>query len=269
MSQLDTIEKIDSPRTIESLVRDLRQLGLKPGMNVIVHSSLSSIGWVSGGASAVVMALMEVITENGTLMMPTHSSGYSEPSYWQNPPVPESWWKEIRSTMPAFSTSTTPSEHMGAIPEVFRKFSNVLRSYHPATSFASWGKNAKRYTEGFQLEFAMSDLSPLGKLYEDDGYILLLGVEHSSNTSLHLAETRIEGFPTEIQGGPVIENNKRVWKEYEDYKYDSEDFDVIGSRFEESNEVNCGKIGSSKSKLISMRKLVDFALLWMKENRKN
>ena len=45
----------------------------------------------------------------------------------------------------------------------------------------------------------MSDLSPLGKLYEDDGYILLLGVEHSSNTSLHLAETRIDGFPTEIQ----------------------------------------------------------------------
>ncbi len=59
------------PNTIKTITNDLRKLGLEKGMTVIVHSSLSSIGWVSGGAVAVVEALMNVITEEGTIIMPT------------------------------------------------------------------------------------------------------------------------------------------------------------------------------------------------------
>ena len=73
MTELETIQNIPFPRTRETLAADLRALGLQSGMVVIVHSSLSSIGWVNGGSMAVVQALLDVITPDGTLVMPAHS----------------------------------------------------------------------------------------------------------------------------------------------------------------------------------------------------
>src|SRR5512139_3702101 len=102
MTELETIQSIPSPRTRGSLTVDLHALGLQAGMVVIVHSSLSSIGWVNGGSVAVVQALLDVLTPAGTLIMPAHSGEYSDPSHWQHPPVPEAWWQIIRDTMPAF-----------------------------------------------------------------------------------------------------------------------------------------------------------------------
>jgi len=79
------------PFTLDSLVSDLRALGLVAGDTVLVHSSLSAIGYVAGGAQAVVLALLEVIGTEGTLVVPTHSGDLSDPSRWENPPVPEAW----------------------------------------------------------------------------------------------------------------------------------------------------------------------------------
>ena len=91
MREKDLIDRTSEPRTRRSLAADLRQLGLEPGAVVIVHSSLSSLGWVCGGSVAVALALMDVLTESGTLVIPTHSAEYSDPGKWENPPVPESW----------------------------------------------------------------------------------------------------------------------------------------------------------------------------------
>ncbi len=55
----------------------------------MVHSSLSRIGWVTGGAVALIQALMDLITKKGNIMMPAYSSDYSDPTYWSNPPVPK------------------------------------------------------------------------------------------------------------------------------------------------------------------------------------
>src|SRR5512146_2871888 len=99
MSEAETISKIGMPRTRESLAHDFRTLGVEPGMVVIVHSSLSAIGWVCGGAVAVIQALLDVLTPLGTLVMPAHSGELSDPAQWHHPPVPESWWSVIRETM--------------------------------------------------------------------------------------------------------------------------------------------------------------------------
>jgi aminoglycoside 3-N-acetyltransferase len=65
MSEAEIIRKTPEPRTIDSLSRDLRLLGLAKGTTVIVHSSLSAIGWVCGGSVALVRALMDVVTAEG------------------------------------------------------------------------------------------------------------------------------------------------------------------------------------------------------------
>ena len=77
MSEDKVVEKTKMPATVESLQTDLRALGVRPGMVVLVHSSLSAMGWVCGGSVAVVIALQEVLGSTGTLVMPAHSSGLS------------------------------------------------------------------------------------------------------------------------------------------------------------------------------------------------
>ncbi len=73
----------DGPVTFDSLCADLRALGVESGMTMIVHSSLTALGWVSGGPQAVVLALQEVLGPQGTLVMPTHSGDFSDPAQWR------------------------------------------------------------------------------------------------------------------------------------------------------------------------------------------
>ncbi|MHB1357358.1 MAG: AAC(3) family N-acetyltransferase, partial [Anaerolineae bacterium] len=110
MTETDAIANTPGlPATVASLAVALETLGVQPGMTLLVHSSLSSLGWVCGGAVAVIRALETVLGENGTLVMPTHSGDLSEPSHWQHPPVPDSWWDTIRVEMPAYDPDLTPT----------------------------------------------------------------------------------------------------------------------------------------------------------------
>ncbi|AKI97778.1 aminoglycoside N(3)-acetyltransferase [Kosmotoga pacifica] len=272
MSENDAIQKSsDGPVTIESLKGDLQKLGLKAGMTVVVHSSLSSLGWVCGGSVAVIKALEEVLTEEGTLVMPTHSGDYSLPELWQHPPVPKEWCATIKKSMPAFNPELTPTRSMGRIPETFRKQPGVLRSYHTQVSFAAWGKHSELITKDHNLEFSLGEGSPLARIYELHGYALLLGVGYDRNTSIHLAEYRANYPSKKItnSGGPVIEGGRRVWKEFPDINTDSDDFIEIGKAFEGefSGLVRIGKVGYSTSRLMPQRELVDFAVEWMEVNR--
>ncbi|CAM5394008.1 aminoglycoside phosphotransferase [Bacillus safensis FO-36b] [Bacillus safensis subsp. safensis] len=113
------IENQAEPMTKERIKADLVQLGVKKGMILCVHSSLSSIGWVNGGAVAVIQALMETLTEEGTLIMPAQTLELSDPADWIDPPVPYSWWKSIKETMPAFDPAYTTPAAMEQVAEHF------------------------------------------------------------------------------------------------------------------------------------------------------
>ncbi len=271
MSELKAIEQLEKgPNTVSSLVADFKKLGLQKGMTVITHSSLSSLGWVCGGASAVILALEKVLTPEGTLVMPAHSGDLSDPKDWENPPVPKAWHETIRNEMPCFDKNLTPTSGIGIIPELFRKQTSVIRSSHPQLSFSAWGKNKEYITQDNHYDHAMNEQSPLGRIYELDGYILLIGVGYDHNTSLHLAEYKAE-FPGKKKfsnGMPVMENNKRKWKEFEDIDFSVDDFVEIGNEFEESHNISIRKVGNAKSRLIRQHDLIDFAVLWMEKNRK-
>lgn len=115
MNEKDVVAKTSKPNTVETLIKDFNHLGLKPGMTVLVHSSLSAIGWVVGREHAVVLALMNLITEEGTIIMPAQSGEFSDPKTWGDPAVPEEWWQTICDTMPAFDPVATPTRSMRRI----------------------------------------------------------------------------------------------------------------------------------------------------------
>ncbi len=279
------------PCTHATLHRQLLALGLKPGLTVLVHSSLSRIGWVAGGAVGVVYALesalglrpppadLEPLTATdskaadlktapppaatatavtataataaakpatadtrGTLVMPAHCSENSEPSFWEHPPVPKEWWPVIRSQTVPFDKNLTPTRSMGAIAETFRCGGpEVLRSDHPAVSFTARGAKAELITSNHAVAYSLGETSPLARVYDCDGYVLLIGVTHGNNTSLHLAESRADWYGKKVirQGAAMYQRSgngssseqRGVWCEYDDYNWDDDDFEAIGHDF--------------------------------------
>ncbi|MGE0432578.1 MAG: aminoglycoside N(3)-acetyltransferase [Planctomycetota bacterium] len=270
MSERDTISfKQAHPATVESLVDDLRALGLRAGMVVLVHSSMSSLGWVCGAQQAVILALIETLTDDGTLVMPAFSGANSDPAHWQNPPVPEGWWQPIRDHMPAFDPALTPTRAVGLIPEAFRTLPGAIRSAHPACSFAAWGRHARAITDDHRLDSRLGEHSPLGRIYELDGHVLLLGVGHDRNTSLHLAEYRAEwsGKRMERQGAAVQTPTGRAWAEWDDLSMDEDDFADVGAAFAESGEVVTGRVANATCQLMRQRAIVDHGVAWMTAHR--
>jgi len=255
--------------TRASLAEDLRALGLDEGATVIVHSSLSRLGWVAGGAQAVVEALREVVGAYGTLVMPAHSGHLSEPSLWKDPPVPEAWWPVIRAETPPFDPQVTPTREMGAVVECFRHVPGVVRSAHPRHSFVALGPLAGAVVADHRLDGSLGEHSPLARCYERDASVLLLGVGHGNNTSLHLAEARADlSRKTLLNGSPMLTDGRRQWVVYEEDEIDSSDFDEIGAAFAGTGHERFGDAGGGTARLMSQRAIVDFGVAWMNANRR-
>jgi aminoglycoside 3-N-acetyltransferase len=264
MSEAEAIQNIDSPRTRSSLAADLRRLGLAEGMTVLVHSSLKSLGWVNGGPVAAIQALQDVLTPAGTLVMPAHSGDLSDPAHWQNPPIPQSWHDLVRETMPVFDPRLTPTRGMGRIAELFRTWPDVRRSLHPQLSFAAWGKQAEFVTANHELANALGEGSPLARVYDLDGYVLLLGVGYDSNTSFHLAEYRAGKNKPLAAGVPMMRNGRHQWTTYNDIEFNEELFPQIGAEMEAQTDiVVIGQVGSATCRFFRQKSGVDFVTNWL------
>lgn len=126
-------------------------------------------------------------------------------------------------------------------------------------------------TENHPLDFSLGDGSPLAKIYDLGGRILLLGVENENNTSLHLSEHRanFDGKKEIKQGAPIIIDGKRQWVIIRDWEEHSENFNALGKAYVLSGgSFVKKKIGMADSLLIPQRNLVDFGVKWIEENVK-
>lgn len=263
------VERTPEPITRSQLVQDLRNIGVQPRDILSVHSAMSKIGWVIGDQLTVIEALMEAVTDDGTIVMQAHTTGNSDPQNWNYPPVPEEWWETIRREMPPFRQEITPLRNLGRVPELFRTMPGVLRSSHPQVSCTAWGKRAEEIVREHDLEDSYGDRSPWGVLYRLESKILLIGVDHENNTALHHAEGKAgtPETPRQTTGAAIIENGERKWVSWEEIAYDSDDFKDLGAAFEKSISYEPQKVGQAESRLLSMNQLIGFAINWIRENR--
>lgn len=225
----------------ETLTQELRRLGVQRGMDVLVHSSLSSIGWVEGGAETVINALLSAVSPAGTILMPA-LNGSPEDSP-QNPP--------------RMDVRTTPCpKWLGVIPETFRRYPGVRRSLHPTHSVLALGARADFYTEGHEHCLTpCGEGSPYVKLMDMDGYILLLGCNQQSNTSLHaieelgevpyhLQDEWTDGIVIDAEGREIVVRNRlHLWRW-------ERDFTVVDEPLREAGAMREEMVGNAYCRLI-------------------
>jgi aminoglycoside 3-N-acetyltransferase len=188
----------------DDIKRGLREVGVRAGMGLVVHASLRSFGYVVGGAARVIEALRELITADGTLLMPSFNHGV--PFEDQGPGI--------------YDPLSTPTIN-GAIADQFWRLPGVYRSLDPTHPVAAWGKHAQRYVAGHHRTLTMGPQSPLGLLHADGGSCLLLGVDYTSNTFHHIVEMtigapclgrRTEAYPVLLPDGRRVVGRTWGWR---------------------------------------------------------
>lgn len=170
LDQLGFVRLIDPSQVIteEQIVHDLKALGLQNGADVMVHSSLSKIGHVRGGAGTVVDALLKVIGPDGTLLMPSFNHRMAK----------------------VYNPYTTPTIN-GSIPDSMWRRSDAVRSLQGTHAVAAIGPKAESWCKDHFLVGVWAEDSPIGKLIHEGGYILSLGVSHNCTTANHVAEMSV------------------------------------------------------------------------------
>ena len=162
--------------TREEVAAQLRGLGVRVGGVLLVHTSFRAVGPIDGGPAGLIDALEQAVGPAGTLVMP-------------------SWTGDDRTP---FDPVTTPSaEDLGIVPQTFWRRPGVARSSHPF-AFAACGPRAAEITAGPLPLPPHAPDSPVGRVYDLDGQVLLLGVGHDADTTLHLAEL-MAGAPYRVR----------------------------------------------------------------------
>jgi aminoglycoside 3-N-acetyltransferase len=262
------VARTDVPRTRATLAADLRELGVRPGDVLLVHTSLASLGWVAGREQTVIQALLDAVGAGGTIVVPTQTGSNSDPAEWQAPAVPAEWWETIRGQMPGFDPARTPSDAMGVLPETLRGWPGAVRSTHPQTSFAALGHDAATLLARHDLDCRFGDRSPLAALAEVGARVLLLGAGYDSCTAFHLGEARSVGAPSERLSCAVLDpDGARRWVSYLDRVADERDFVALGQAWEAGGLVTIGTVGSAPARLFDLDAAARFSAGWIPAHR--
>ena len=174
-------ERVDV--TGEEIKTKLIELGIKPGDSLIVHSAMSQIGFIVGGADTVIDGFLKVLTEEGTLLMPAYPFRGTMVEYMKSDEI--------------FDVLNSPS-YMGRLTETFRNRPQCLRSLHPTHSVCALGKKSEWFVSGHENSGSPAGKdSPFDKLVQDKGKIICFGSPLGHVTSYHVIEDKVK-FPLPI-----------------------------------------------------------------------
>lgn len=234
-----------TPVTQTDLITGLQTLGLNAGDTVFVHSSLSSFGYVEGGAQTVVQAFLNVLSPTGTLSVPIFNRYFFE--------GPDQVWDR----------HNTPSL-MGRITETVRIWPGAYRSAHAIHPAAAVGAHAKDIADR-DHETDFDENSSFQRLIDHDAYIALLGVTYQNCTHIHVIEERLE-VPYRhwiTYTGTVIDGDTHTHKTYrflKRYPGVTNDFMPIGESLESAGHVKTHTIGNSTLRLFKARDLITLGM---------
>ena len=173
------------PITRRQLAAGLIALGVRPGGVLMVHTRMSALGWVVGGSGTVVQALLDALGPDGTVMA---YAGWDHDSY-----DIETWPSDRRAAYeadpPAYDPATSEATRdNGRLPERIRTWPGARRSRQPEANIVALGPRAGWIVADHPWDDPYGAGSPLAKLVEADGQVLMLGAPLETITLLHHAE---------------------------------------------------------------------------------
>lgn len=241
--------------TKKQIVDDLDQLGIKEGDKVLIHTSLSKVGRLEDGPEGFVEAILLALGQEGLAVFPTFT-GTAEDSV-KNPPQ----FNVLESLC-----------WTGKVPEVARKRADALRSLHPTHSVAAIGLGKKELTlDHEKVDTPCAKGSPFVKLAEASGEILLVGVDHNSNTTFHTAEELAE-CPYHMLAEPALAtvidySGKKRQVLTALHKWGTErNFNLLEEEFIKKGIQRSGRVGNAECRLIESMPMIEIIVGFLKKD---
>jgi aminoglycoside N3'-acetyltransferase len=224
-----------------ALMRQLSALGIQPGGVLLVHASFSAVAPIEGGPRGLIEALFAALGKDGTLVMPSMADDDDVP----------------------FDRSRSPCRAVGVLADTFWRVPGVLRSDSPH-AFAACGQHAERITQPHPVDIPHGLHSPPGRVYELDGQVLLLGVGHDADTTIHVAESLAGVRYRQPKYATVLENGKPKRYEYGETDHCCERFGLLDAWL--GDKQRRGTVGNAEARLARSRDIVAAALTRLREN---
>jgi aminoglycoside 3-N-acetyltransferase len=237
---------------IHKISQDLGVLGVRPGGVLLVHSSLSALRYVEGGAETVIQGLLATLGPEGTLLMPALS------------------YEHVTRRQPVFDVWRTPS-NIGTIPEYFRTRVGTRRSVHPTHSVCAIGSQTAELLDGHPLDDTpCGPHSPFHKLRDVGGQLLMLGCGLCPNTSMHAIEELVE--PPYLYSEPIAyhlihADGHEVTKTYRphSFRYHQQRYDRVADVLS-APALRQGKVLQATTHLIEVSALWEVVLTKLRQN---
>jgi len=227
----------------DQVTAQLLSLGVEPGGVLVVHTAFSKVAPIEGGPQGLIRALRAAAGPEGTLVMPSMSDDDDLP----------------------FDSGTTPCLGMGVVADTFWRLPGVLRSYSPH-AFAAIGPRAAEITAAHPLDVPHDLNSPIGRVYELGGQVLLLGVGHDANTTIHLAENLAQvryGRPKHLM---TMNAGQLTRVDYVEIDHCCENFRLLDHWLDTDGTQCHGIVGHGQARLASSRAIVQTALAHLAED---
>ena len=225
------------PLAVAAVVAQLRALGVEPGQTLQVHTAFSRVGPIEGGPLGLIRALREALGADGTLVMPSMTDDDDRP----------------------FEPRTTPCLGMGVTADAFRRLPGVLRSDSPH-AFAAEGPLAERIVAPHPVDVPHGLDSPVGRVLDFGGQVLLLGVGHDANTTVHLAENLAGVRYRRPKHVTVLRDGVPARVDYEEIDHCCERFALVDGWLGERGLQRRGVVGRAEARLVPARAVVAVAV---------
>lgn len=216
------------------LQQQLHDLGVEKGTVLLVHSAFSKVGPVEGGPKGLIETLEAAIGNAGTIVMPSMSDDDDHP----------------------FDLQATPCAGMGILADTFWRLPGVLRSDSPH-AFAAKGPAAAYITSPHPHDFPHGPDSPVGRVHELDGHVLLLGVGHDGNTTIHLGEALAGVRYCRPKQLTVLREGKPARVDYAEIDHCCEQFRLVDDWLDAAGLQRRGTVGQGVARLARSRDIVE------------
>lgn len=242
--------------TKADLMKQIKELGIKPTDTLLIHSSMKSIGLVEGRGDTVLDAFMEYLNK-GLLVFPTHT------------------WEQLSDTYNVFDPKKEPS-CVGILSNLFMRRLGVYRSLHPTHSVAAFGKDAESYTQGEEdFNTPCPREGCWGKLYDLNAKILFIGCSLRANTIIHGVEewnhipNRLSKWPQplkiKLEDGQIID--RPLYRHHNESGDVSKNYGKLTEPLLSLEIATTGKLGDAKTILCHTKQMVDLTSKFLERNQ--